>query len=113
MVERGARVHLHRPDGDIGQSEKRLNHLSLLGDAQRAVNGSRRLRLDGDICRTATADRAAAAMEECYRDPAPLAGGDDCFLRAIELPRRRQTADVLGRIGIPDHHLLPARSRRR
>ena len=50
-VERGAGVHLQRPQRDAGQAELRVNHLPLLGDAKRAVHRSRRLRLDRDIGR--------------------------------------------------------------
>ena len=41
------------------------------------------------------------------RDAVRAAGGDDLLLRPVELPRGRDAADVLRRIGVADHHFLP------
>ena len=50
------------------QPELRLDHLALFGDADRAVDRSWRLRLDGDVRRpAAAADAAAAAVEQRER----------------------------------------------
>ena len=59
--ERAGGVDLHRPHGDVGKPEQRLQHLALLGHAQRAVDRSRRLRLQRQVGRPAAAADAAAA----------------------------------------------------
>ena len=78
--ERAAGVDLQRPQRDIGQAEQRLQHLALLGDAQRAVDRSCRLRHDRQVGRSAAAaDAAAAPMEQrqrctpCRRQAATMA----------------------------------------
>ena len=64
-LERCRRVDLERAQGDAGQAELGLDHLALLGDPERAVDRSGRLRSDREVCRTAAAaDAAAAAVEE-------------------------------------------------
>ena len=107
--ERRRRVDLERAERDARQTELRLDHLALFGDAQRAVDRSRRLRADREVRRAAAAaDAAAAAVEERDRHAVRAAGLDDGLLRFVELPRRRQPADVLGRVRVADHHFQPA-----
>ena len=107
-LERRRGVDLQGPHRDAGQSELRLNHFSLLGDAQRAVDGTGRLRSNRQVGGAAASpDAAAAAVEQRNRHAVLAAGGDDRFLRLVELPRRGQPADFLCRIGVADHHLLP------
>ena len=107
--ERRRRVDLERAQRDAGQAELRLDHLALFGDAQRAVDRTRRLRLDRQVGRpAAAADAAAAAVEQRDRHAVVAARRDDRFLRLVELPGGGEPADVLGRIGVADHHFLAA-----
>ena len=107
--ERCRGIDLERAQGDAGQPELRLNHLALFGDAQRAVDRSRRLRANREVgWSAAAADAAAPAVEERDRNTVRTTGLDDGLLRLVELPRRGQPADVLGGIRVPDHHLQPA-----
>ena len=106
-VERRGRVDLERAHGDVFQPELRLDHLALLGDAHRAVDRSRRLRLDGDVGRPAAAAHAAAAAVEQRDAHAGLAARrDNRLLRLIQRPRRAEAADVLRGVGVADHHFL-------
>ena len=107
--ERAGRVDLQRPQRDVGQAEQRLQHLALLGHAQRAVDRAGRLRHDRQVGRSAAAaDAAAAAVEQRDRDAVAAARGDDRLLRSVEIPAGGEPADVLGRVGVADHHFLPA-----
>ena len=107
--QRRRRVQLERPHGDVGQAELRLDHLALFGDAQPAVDRTRRLRLNRKIRRTAAAaDAAAAAVKQRQLDVRVAAGVDNRLLRAIQRPVRRQTSAVLRRVGVADHDLMPS-----
>ena len=64
---------------------------------------------EGDIRRAAaSSDAAAAAVEERHGDAVPPAGGDDGFLRLVQLPAGGQPPDVLRRVRVADHHFLAA-----
>jgi hypothetical protein len=77
-------------------AELRLNHLALFGNPQAAVDRARRLRLQREIHRSAAAaDAAAAAVEQRQVRPRVAADANECFLRAVQLPIRRQPAAVL------------------
>ena len=103
------RVDLHRPHRDVGKAELRLDHLPLFGHAETAVDRSWGLRADGEMCRAAaTADAAAAAVEQRQGDTVVRADGDDLFLRGVKRPGRCEPAGVFRRIRIADHHFLPA-----
>ena len=45
--------NLERAKGEAGQAELRLDHLPLLGDPEASVHRSGRLRLDGEVRRSA------------------------------------------------------------
>ena len=95
-LERRRRVDLERPQRDARQPELRLDHLALLGDAQRAVDRTGRLRLDREVRRpAAAADAAAAPVEE--RDGARRAGAhastiDSCALYSSHAAASRPTS---------------------
>ena len=55
---------------------------------------------------SAAADAAAAAVKQRQSDAVPSARGDDLFLRAVQRPRRGQTARILRRIRVADHDFL-------
>jgi hypothetical protein len=57
---------------------------------------------------TTAADAAAPAVEQGDGHVVAMTGGDNVVLRVVEIPSRRHAADVLRRIGIADHHFLPA-----
>ncbi len=108
-LERPAGVHLHCPQRDVRQAEQSLQHLALLGHAQRAVDRSRRLRHDRQVRRSAaTTDAAAAPVEQRDSNAMTPADRDDRLLRPVQVPARRETADVLRRIRVADHDFLPA-----
>src|SRR5678816_1155360 len=58
--------------------------------------------------RSTTADTTAASVKE--RDPhiAARASGNDGFLCFVEFPSSRQTADILCRVRVSEHHFLTA-----
>ena len=106
-LQRRRRVDLERAEGDTGQAELGLNHLSLFGDAQRAVDRARRLRLDRQIGRAAAAaDGSAAAVEQRDGHAVFATRRDDRLLRLVELPCGGEPPDVLCRIGVADHDFL-------
>ena len=89
-LERPGRVDLHRPQRDVGQAEQRLDHFSLLGHAQRAVDRSGGLRLQRVIGGpAAAADAAAAAVKQRDADAMTAAGGDDALPGPCTAPSRR------------------------
>ena len=95
-LERGGRVHLERADGDVDEPELGLNHLSLLGRAQRSTHRAGRLRLNRQIRRAAAAaDAAAAPMEQrqshvrtsrTQRRPPPVRGKAPSRRSAVPRP---------------------------
>ena len=68
---------------------------------------SGRLWLDGEVGRTsATANASSAAMEQGDLDAVVVAGGDNVFLRFVELPGGRESASIFARIWVSDHDLI-------
>jgi hypothetical protein len=57
---------------------------------------------------SATTDAAATSVEQRDLNSVPSARLDDALLGAIEIPSRREPADVLCRVRVADHHFLPA-----
>ena len=91
------------------QRELRRQHLALLGDLQAPGDGARRLRADRRVARpAAAADGAAAAVEELPRDAVLAHDRGHLELRAVDVPARRDVADVLVGVRVADHHLLLA-----
>ncbi len=89
----------------------RRDDLALLGDADAALHGPRRLRENrGERGAAAAPHGAAAAMKDLHRDArvAEHAGEREGCL--VQTPHRGQVAAVLVRIGVPDHDLLIAAS---
>ena len=92
-LERRGRVDLERPQRDAGQAELGLDHLALLGHAQRAVDRSGRLRADREVRRpAAAADAAAAAVEERDRHAVRAAGRRRSIPAPCRAPTRRRGA---------------------
>jgi hypothetical protein len=86
-----------------------VQHFALFGDPERAVDGTGRLGLQRQIGGAATPAHAAAApVEQRDANAVPRARRHDRFLGLVEIPPGGDAADVLGRIGIADHHFLPA-----
>ena len=83
------------------------DHLALLGEPQRAVHRSRRLREDGVVAgAAAAADGAAATVEEPQPDSGLAGRLDQVELGAVQRPVGRQIAAVLVGVGIAEHDLL-------
>src|SRR4029079_9816380 len=54
----------------------------------------------------AAADRAATPVKEGESDATVMEHRRELLLRFVERPTRTEVADVLVRVGIPDHHFL-------
>ena len=107
--ERGARRQLELAVGDLRQRELRRQHLALLGDLQAPGHRARRLGADRRVARpAAAADGAAAAVEELPRDAVLAHDRGHVELRAVDVPARRDVADVLVGVRVADHDLLLA-----
>ena len=96
------------PSGDLGIVIAFREHLPLLGEPEAAVERFRGEREDA-ACRwpTATAERAAAAVEEGDLHAPRRCRFVEPLLRCLEAPTGGQVAAVLRAVGISDHDDLP------
>ena len=92
---------------DVRIAELAGDHFALLGQTDLTVDGTRRLRQDGLISRTAaTANGASASMEQAQGHAAFVEQRHQREFGAIQLPVRREETAVLIAVRIAEHHFL-------
>ena len=111
-LQRGGQQRLQVAVRDPGLGVLRGDHLTLLGDPQRALHRARRLREDRVVARaTAAADGAAATVEQPQPDSGLARRLDQVELGAVQRPVRGQVAAVLVGVRVAQHDLLAVAAR--
>ena len=84
-----------------------VEDFALFGEFDFALQGAGRLRGDGVVGgAAATADRAAAPVEEAGFDVVTAGDVEDGLLRAVELPGAGEDAAVFAAVGVAEHDFL-------
>ena len=95
---------------ECGVAVARERHLALLGHLEPAVDRARRLRLDRARGRAAAPpERAASPVEDRELDAAVAGPRRHRALRGVQREVGGEHAHLLRGVGVPDHHLEPAR----